>query len=186
MTAGFEDVARAWVAGGDRARVACNPATTPSGQRHWIRLTCNAAKVRQSRGSPVPRYAPTRTPLRSCCPIPTLKAITTALVNYSNINSFKVISRIAPEQPRDANDHFYPHALRYFADLAEVQQTAEGLPTWLLTSQQGSADVESATKRLLQLCLTYFQEDEARKVILLAAAAFRRLIKAWLISSDAK
>jgi hypothetical protein len=59
-------------------------------------------------------------------------------------------------------------------------------PAWLAPDQQSNARVELAAQRLLRLCVTHFAADEARKTILLAAAAFRRVIKVLLMSSDAQ
>jgi hypothetical protein len=92
----------------------------------------------------------------------------------------------SPDQPRDANDLFYGQALRYLVDLAETRETVEWLPTWLAPVQQSNATVKIAAQRLLRLCLTHFEADEARKTILLAAAAFRRVIKVLIMSSDAQ
>jgi hypothetical protein len=119
-------------------------------------------------------------------PVPALKAITTSLVKYSEVGSFRTLYKIFPEQPRDANDLFYGQALRYLVDLARSRETVEWLPAWLAPGQQSNAKVELAAQRLLQICLTHFAGDEARKTILLASAAFRRVIKVLLMSSDAQ
>jgi hypothetical protein len=119
-------------------------------------------------------------------PIPALNAMTAALVKHSEVGSFRTLIRIFPDQPRDASDLFYGQALRYLADLAETRETVECLPAWLAPGQQGNAKVELAAQRLLRFCLTHFATDEARKTILLAAAAFRRVIKVLLMSSDAQ
>lgn len=51
-----------------------------------------------------------------------------------------------------------------------------------------SAGVNTAIRAgiLPCLCLTHFDGDEARKTILLATAAFRRVYKLFLISSEAQ
>jgi hypothetical protein len=118
--------------------------------------------------------------------VPSLKAMTGALVKHSEVGSFRTIYKIFPDYPRDANDLFYGQALRYLVDLAEARETVEWLPAWLAPGQQSNGKVEIAAQRLLHLCLTHFAQDEARKTILLAAAAFRRVIKVLLMSSDAQ
>jgi hypothetical protein len=118
--------------------------------------------------------------------IPALNAMTTALVAHSEVGSFRTLYKIFPDQPRDANDTFYGQALNYLIELAAKRETVEWLPAWLAPGQQRSGKVELAAQRLLHLCLTHFQEDEARKTILLASAAFRRVIKVLLMSSDAQ
>ncbi len=119
-------------------------------------------------------------------PVPALKAMTTALVKHSEGRSFRTLFRIFPDQPRDANDLFYGQALRYLFDLAETRETVEWSPAWLTPGQQSNGKVEFIAQRLLRLCVTHFAADEARKTILLAAAAFRRVIKVLLMSNDAQ
>lgn len=115
-----------------------------------------------------------------------LDAITTALVEHSKVSSFRTLFRILPDQPRDANDLFYGQALRYLLDLSETRENVEWAPAWLAPGQQNNAKIELIAQRLLRLCVTHFAADEARKIILLAAAAFRRVIKVLLMSSDAQ
>lgn len=119
-------------------------------------------------------------------PVPALSAMTTALVKHSEAGSFRTLFKIFPDQPRDASDIFYGQALRYLFDLAETRETVEWVPAWLALGQQRSAKVEVIAQHLLRLSVTHFAADEARKTILLAAAAFRRVIKVLLMSSDAQ
>jgi hypothetical protein len=119
-------------------------------------------------------------------PIPALNAMTAALVKHSEVGSFSTLYRIFPDRPRDANDTFYGQALNYLIELAAKRETVEWLPAWLAPGQQNNGKVELAAQRLLHFCLTHFREDEARKTILLASAAFRRAIKVLLMSSDAR
>ena len=119
-------------------------------------------------------------------PIPALNAMTMALVKRSEAGSFRALNMIFPDRPRDANDTFYGQALNYLIHLAAKRETIEWLPALLAPSTQSTGKVEQAAQQLLHLCLTHFQEDEARKTILLASAAFRRVIKVLLMSSDAQ
>ncbi|MHB1282296.1 MAG: type I restriction enzyme HsdR N-terminal domain-containing protein [Metallibacterium scheffleri] len=117
-------------------------------------------------------------------PVPALRAMTTALIKHSEFGSFRTLFRILPDQPRDTNDLFYGQALRYLFELAETRETVEWFPAWLAQGQQSNVKVEFIAQHLLRLCVTHFAADEARKTILLAAAAFRRVIKVLLMSSD--
>ena len=118
--------------------------------------------------------------------MPTTQVLLENLVKKSIPNSFQVAFKIFPDHPRDANDTFFSHACTFLMALAERRKTLEWMPAWLSPGAQGNADLEAATKRLIRFCLTYFEEDEARRTILLAAAAFRRLLKVLLMSNEAQ
>jgi hypothetical protein len=103
-----------------------------------------------------------------------------SLVREARTSSFRPLSRIFPDQPRDTNDLFYMHALWFLMALHGEGISTQWLPTWL----SGSRALEPAIERLIQLTLTSFATDEARKVIALAASAIRRILKLLSISRE--
>lgn len=108
------------------------------------------------------------------------------LVARSEPNSFKVLYKIFPDHPRDANDTYFGHALAYLMALSEKHATVNWLPSWLAPSGQSHANLEAAVQLLLKQCLSYFEDDEARRAVLLTAAAFRRISKLLILSNEAE
>ena len=106
------------------------------------------------------------------------------LVALSLPSSFKVMYRIFPDHPRDANEMFYAHAATYLMALAEQVEKINWLPAWLAQGNQVNAPVEDAAKLLILRCLTFFEGDESRRIILLAGAAIRRVQKLALLGSE--
>jgi hypothetical protein len=118
-------------------------------------------------------------------PIPITNAVNQRLVSLSQPNSFRVMYRIFPDQPRDANDIYMAQALTYLMRLAEQQPTVNWLPAWLAQGHQAKADLEPAIQFLLKQCLTYFEDYEPYRLVLLAACAVRRVAKFMAISNNA-
>jgi hypothetical protein len=118
-------------------------------------------------------------------PIPITNAVNNRLVALSQPNSFRVMSRSFPDQPRDTNDIYMTQALTYLMRLGEHRPTVYWLPAWLVQGPQGNADLELATKFLLKQCLTYFEDCQPYRLVLLAACAVRRIAKFMAISNDA-
>jgi hypothetical protein len=108
------------------------------------------------------------------------------LVDLSVPSSFKVMYRIFPDYPRDANDIFFAHATIYLMALGERRDTVEWLPAWLSPGKQGGACVDEAIGFMIRQCLTYFGNDDSRRVILLTAAALRRVQKLLFLASEAQ
>jgi hypothetical protein len=117
-------------------------------------------------------------------PIQITNAVNNRLVALSQPRSFHVMRRIFPDHPRDANDIYMAQAVTYLIRLGEQRATVEWLPAWLAQGPQGNADLESATRFLLRQCLTYFEDYEPCRLILLAACAVRRIAKFMAISND--
>jgi hypothetical protein len=118
--------------------------------------------------------------------VPLTNALIEAMVARSQPNSFSALYRVFPDRPRDANDIYYPHALAYLMALGKGQPSVRWLPAWLAPMVQGSANIDDAIKRLMALCLTHFEADEARKVVLLACTTIRRIIKILMVSNEAQ
>jgi hypothetical protein len=76
-------------------------------------------------------------------------------------------------------------ALTYLMRLAEQQPTVNWLPAWLAQGHQAKADLEPAIQFLLKQCLTYFEDYEPYRLVLLAACAVRRVAKFMAISNNA-
>ena len=83
-----------------------------------------------------------------------------------------------PDQPRDTNDFFYMYALALLMRIEKENLSVNWLPQWLSSSGK---DIHAAIKHLIELCLTHFNSDQARKTILLAANCNRRLLKIFSI-----
>jgi hypothetical protein len=107
------------------------------------------------------------------------------LVALSRPNSFHVLYHLFPDNPRGFNDAYFAHALAYLIALSEKQTDVAWLPTWLAGERQSSPPLQGAIHRLIRCCLSHFVDDEPRKIVLLAAATFRRVIKLYFLGSEA-
>jgi hypothetical protein len=116
--------------------------------------------------------------------VPLTNVLTNSLVARCEPISFHVLYKMFPDRPRDMNDMYAAHALAFLIALGEKRASVEWLPAWLAQGQQAQASVEKAGQHFLKLCLTCFENDEARKVILLAAAAIRRIFKLIFLSNE--
>ncbi len=91
--------------------------------------------------------------------------------------SFPVLRKVFPDDPRDVNDYFYMHALHFLIELEKVDVDINWLPSWLTSNWSSPSALHVSIKRLIHLCLTYFDQDEPRKAILLASNTYRRIFK---------
>ncbi|HEJ7114556.1 TPA: hypothetical protein SMF73_002413 [Serratia marcescens] len=115
-------------------------------------------------------------------PIPIMHSMNKVLVDFCiNKNDFFVINKIFPDDFRDANDAFYSNALSFLIHLEGSKSNLNYTPSWLSSERDNS--VENLIKNLIKYSLTYFDGDEARKTILLAASTFRRLYKILAVTS---
>lgn len=115
-------------------------------------------------------------------PVSTMHSMNKVLVDHCmEKRSFDVIYKMFPDDYRDANDAYYSNALSFLIQLENESQTLNWAPSWL--SDEGDKTVGSTIKGLINHTLNYFKDDEPRKIILLAAAAFRRLFKITFIVS---
>ena len=116
---------------------------------------------------------------------PEMNAMLRKLAAEARKNAFHVLNRIFPYEPRDANDPYYAHALGVLMEMGRSGDfRLNWLPIWLQGPRGNEASLDDVTKQLIHHCLTYFDGDHPRKIILLAAAAFRRLFKVMAIASD--
>ena len=107
---------------------------------------------------------------------PCITAMTENLVaTCKDRATFPVLYRAFPDEPRDTNDYFYMHALALLIKVDEKKLNVNWLPAWL--SGTARNDAHAAIRRLIELCLTHFNSDQARKIVLLAANAYRRIFK---------
>jgi hypothetical protein len=118
--------------------------------------------------------------------IPTTNALIAALADRSVHNTFHITYRMLPETARDLSDIYIAHSLAYLVELdRRGVATIQSLPSWL-TDAQRNADLKGAIRRFIRLCLTYFEGDQSRRVVLLAATAFRRVLKVLLMLNEAQ
>ena len=76
-------------------------------------------------------------------------------------------------------------ALTYLMGL-ELPATIGWVPAWLVQGgRQGGTDIEIPIKFLLTQCLTYFEDYEPYRLILLAAQSAQRIGKFMAITNDA-
>ncbi len=118
-------------------------------------------------------------------PIPIVNAVNLRLVALSEPGTWGVVPRIFPYYSRVVNDMYMGQALTYLMRLGERRTTIQGLPAWLARGNQANADLESATQFLLKQCLSYFEDHEPYRLILLAACTFARIAKFMAISNNA-
>ena len=58
------------------------------------------------------------------------------------------------------------------------------LPPWLNDGKHLDAETATAVRLLLKQCLTYFRDDEPRRIILMAASAIRRILRASAVTNE--
>lgn len=112
--------------------------------------------------------------------VPTATAIAETLVLHCQTNSFRVLHRIFPDYARDMNDSYCMHAVNFLIHLNRKSPNVEWLPGWL----GGGNDVDSAIKKFIAACLTYFDTDPVRRNVLLCATGVRRLFKVMMVVDD--
>lgn len=88
---------------------------------------------------------------------------------------FHTLHRVFPDEPRDANDFYYPHAIALLMKLERSHSSLGWTPAWLCS--QGPCNMEHAISALIRLCLTHFEAYPLQKCVLLAANAYRRIFK---------
>lgn len=118
-------------------------------------------------------------------PIPVDNRVNRRLVELSAQNSFHVMYRIFPDNPRVANDSFMAQAGTYLMALSQGRDTVEWAPAWLSPGRQVQVELESIVKFYLDQCLTYFADSEPHRLVLLAANAAQRIAKIVAISNNA-
>lgn len=115
----------------------------------------------------------------------TTNTLTATLADQSTQDTFRAPYRMLPDKARDLSDIYVAHALAYLMELdRRGVATVRFLPGWLAPGAQMNADLKAAIGRLIRLCLTYFDGDEPRRLILLAATAYRRVFKVLLMLDE--
>ncbi|OEF10868.1 hypothetical protein [Aliivibrio logei] len=99
----------------------------------------------------------------------------TLVLECKNKSGFNVLNKLLPEHYRDANDAFYANVLSFLFLLENETDKVNWAPSWLINGNDRS--VETVIKNLIKLTLTHFNDDEPRKIILLASSTFRRIFK---------
>ncbi|QTC88417.1 type I restriction enzyme HsdR N-terminal domain-containing protein [Brevundimonas pondensis] len=105
-----------------------------------------------------------------------LRTISDRLVSLSEKGGFRVLHRLLKDLPRDANDHYWAHALWMLIALEEADVQPKWLPSWLGVGQSG-VPLSSAIEKLISLCLTYFAASPGHRAVLLWAASAKRQFK---------
>ncbi len=114
-----------------------------------------------------------------------MEAIRTRLVEACTPNSFPILYRSFPDHPRDANQNFWCHALDLLVGLKDSKVDVHWLPAWLTPGHP--PDLGRATQNLIRFCLTNFENDIGRKIVLLHSAGIRRVVKAnMMVSPEAR
>lgn len=95
--------------------------------------------------------------------------------SLEQVGAYKVFSRLMPDYYREFNPNYYMYLLEFLIELDQKQVTLPYVPCWLF--ERENCTPESLIKKLIKQMLTYFEEDEPRKIILLASSAYRRVYK---------
>ena len=88
---------------------------------------------------------------------------------------FHVMYKMFPDDYRDINEAYISNCLYFLIGLEKDIERVNWAPSWLNGGQ--NVEVTVLIKRLIKLSLSYFQEDENRKLILLSSLTYRRIIK---------
>jgi hypothetical protein len=118
--------------------------------------------------------------------IPETSAMFRNLVSRATQNPFYVLPKVFPYWPRDINDTYIAQATIFLAFLAKERPHVNGLPSWLNQGGHQDAETAGAVRILLKQCLTYFHDDEPRRIILMAASAIKRILRASALANDAQ
>lgn len=108
--------------------------------------------------------------------IPIMETMNKVLINdCKKRGDFNVIYKMFPDEYRDINEAYIVNSLFFLIRLEEEVSKVKWAPSWLDGKQ--NVEVSVLIKKLIKLTLNYFQEDQARKLILLSSLAYRRVIK---------
>lgn len=113
--------------------------------------------------------------------LPMINAMSENLVTHCKSNPvFPILLQIFPDHPRAVSQSYFPNALHFLIRLSEQKVTLSWLPAWL-SAQQTPPNLDQAIKRLIKLSLTGFRENVDWQIVLLFAAASRRMAKALMV-----
>jgi len=88
---------------------------------------------------------------------------------------FHVMYKMFPDDYRDINEAYISNCLYFLIGLEKDIERVTWAPSWLNGGQ--NVEVSVLVKKLITLSLSYFQEDKARKLILISSLTYRRIIK---------
>jgi len=104
-------------------------------------------------------------------------ALSENLIQEFDRSPFSIINRVFPRVARDANMNFWGSAF-YFMLYAEREgRDFQYFPPWLAVDSDYADNLELALQQLIHHCLTGFEESSDRQIMMLLAAAVRRLSK---------
>jgi len=110
-----------------------------------------------------------------------LNAMSENLVTHCKSNPlFPILLQIFPDHPRAVSQSYFPNALHFLIRLSEQKVPVSWLPSWL-SVEQSQPNLDQAIKRLIKLSLTGFRENVDWQIVLLFAAASRRMAKALMV-----
>lgn len=119
-------------------------------------------------------------------PLETNWAVTEAmsdnLVAHCQLDPFRILYQIFPDHPRVVTDAYMSNALHFLMRLEARGIVPNWTPAWLGQRNAGNR-ATVAVERLIRLCLTSFAGAPDWQVVLLHAAAVRRLAKIVMILS---
>lgn len=93
---------------------------------------------------------------------------------------FPILHRIFPDYPRAVSQSYFPNALHFLIRLSEQNNAIGWLPSWL-AAEQSRPNLDQAIKQLIMLSLTGFRKNMDWQIVLLFAAATRRMAKALMV-----
>ena len=105
-----------------------------------------------------------------------LDTIEARLVALSDRGGFRVLLPLLQDLPRDANDHYWAHAIGVMIALDEAGIEPTWLPDWLGVGQSNVA-LSNGIEALIARCLTYFADSRGHRAVLLWAASAKRQFK---------
>ncbi len=95
--------------------------------------------------------------------------------NCKEKGDFHLIYKMFPDEYRDINESYITHCLYFLINLDKEISKVNWSPSWL--NGGNNKEVSVLIEKLVKLSLTYFRDDEARKIILLSSLTYRRIFK---------
>ncbi|WP_156358230.1 type I restriction enzyme HsdR N-terminal domain-containing protein [Sphingobium sp. Leaf26] len=114
-----------------------------------------------------------------------MEAMTANLIAHCTPDPFRILYQIFPDHPRVVTDAYMSNSLHFLMRLEAQSITLNWTPAWLGQSKAGNR-ATVAIECLIRHCLTSFASAPDWQVVLLHAAAVRRLAKiVTILSPDA-
>jgi Type I restriction enzyme R protein N terminus (HSDR_N) len=110
-----------------------------------------------------------------------IKAMSENLVTHCKSNPvFPILLQVFPDYPRAVSQSYFPNALHFLIKLSEQNVPASWLPSWL-AEKQSEPNIDRAIQQLIKLSVTGFRSNTDWQIVLLFAAATRRMAKALMV-----